>query len=266
MHKSEFISKLKYKMKEIFPIQNNGDFIIYSPFTVNLFSINGVPLCSLNILDKDNENIQCITHCTAMFNNDIVLFTAHKDGLIIIWKVLNKDLDETELNEKNKNKNKNKKNKIFLKEYLYAYNYRNYMNSGIKLSECQLQREFEEIFIRYLSGYKKNKNKNNNFVTYMKISNDLDYMILMDNEKNIYILNNNDNNQEPKKKNNSNNNINNLNQKCLYCDRELTNDGLNSSLIQVKDCKTFVCVNQDINICEECEKRLEHAENFLYTN
>ena len=67
----------------------------------------------------------------------------------------------------------------------------------------------------------------------MKISNDLDYMILMDNEKNIYILNNNDNNQEPKKKNNSNNNINNLNQKCLYCDRELTNDGLNSSLIQV---------------------------------
>ena len=266
MHKSEFISKLKYKMKEIFPIQNNGDFIIYSPFTVNLFSINGVPLCSLNILDKDNENIQCITHCTAMFNNDIVLFTAHKDGLIIIWKVLNKDLGEAELNEKNKNKNKNKKNKIFLKEYLYAYNYRNYMNSGIKLSECQLQREFEEIFIRYLSGYKKNKNKNNNFVTYMKISNDLDYMILMDNEKNIYILNNNDNNQEPKKKNNSNNNINNLNQKCLYCDRELTNDGLNSSLIQVKDCKTFVCVNQDINICEECEKRLEHAENFLYTN
>ena len=135
-------------MKEIFPIQNNGDFIIYSPFTVNLFSINGVPLCSLNILDKDNENIQCITHCTAMFNNDIVLFTAHKDGLIIIWKVLNKDLGEAELNEKNKNKNKNKKNKIFLKEYLYAYNYRNYMNSGIKLSECQLQREFEEIFIR----------------------------------------------------------------------------------------------------------------------
>ena len=259
MHKSEFISKSKYKMKEIIPIQNNGDFIIYSPYTVNLFSINGVPLCSLNILDKI-ENTQSITYCTAAFNNDILLFTAHKDGLIIIWKILNEDVNDSELNEKDKNKKK--KNKIFLKEYLYAYNYRNYKNSGIKLSECQLQRKFEEIFIRYLSNYKKNKNKNNNYVTYMKISNDLDYMILMDNEKNIYVLTNNDNIQEQKKKNSTNNNFN---QRCLYCDKELNDDRLNSSL-QLKDCKTFVCVDQEINICEECEKRLKHAENFLYTN
>ena len=255
MHKSAFVSKLKYRMKEIIPIQNNGDFIIYSSYTVHLFSINGVPLCSLNILDKINENIQTITYCTAAFNNDVLLFTAHKDGLIIIWKILNKDINETELNEKS-----SKKNKIFLKEYLYAYNYRNYMNSGIKLSECQLQRKFEEIFIRFLSNYKKNKNSN--YVTYMKISNDLDYIILIDNEKNIYILNNNDNIQETKEKNSNNNS----NQICLYCDRELTDGGFESSLIQVKDCKTFVCVNQDINICEECEKRLKHAENFLYTN
>ena len=88
-------------------------------------------------------------------------------------------------------------------------------------------------------------------------------MIMIDNEKNIYIMNNNDNIQESKKKNITNNNCN---KRCLYCDRELTDDGLNTSLIKLKDCKTFVCVNQEINICEECKKRLNHAENFLYTN
>jgi hypothetical protein len=193
MHKSIFLSKLKYKMKEIIPIQNNGDFIIYSSYSVYLFSINGVPLCSLNLFDKNNENIQSITCCTAAFNNDVVLFTAHKDGLIIVWKILNKDTNDSELAESDKEQ----KPKIFLKEYLYAYNFRNYMNSGIKLSECQLQRKFVEIFIRYLSI---KKNKTINYITFMKISNDLDYMILMDNEKNIYMMDNNEIIPEEKKK------------------------------------------------------------------
>ena len=256
MHKSIFLSKLKYKMKEIIPLQNNGDFIIYSSYSVYLFSINGVPLCSLNLFDKNNENIQSITCCTAAFNNDVVLFTAHKDGLIIVWKILNKDIDDSELAESDKKQ----KPKIFLKEYLYAYNFRNYMNSGIKLSECQLQRKFVEIFIRYLSNYKKNKTSN--YVTYMKISNDLDYMILMDNEKNIYMMDNNEIIPEENKKNNHSQ------QRCIYCDRELIDDEYNSSLIEVKDSKTFVPLrrNDNNNICEECEKRLQHAENFLYTN
>ena len=134
------------------------------------------------------------------------------------------------------------------------------MNSGIKLSECQLQRKFVEIFIRYLSNYKKNKTSN--YVTFMKISNDLDYMILMDNEKNIYMMDNNEIIPEENKKNNHSQ------QRCIYCDRELIDDEYNSSLIEVKDSKTFVPLrtNDNNNICEECEKRLQHAENFLYTN
>ena len=134
------------------------------------------------------------------------------------------------------NQIRNKNQKFFLKEYLYAYNFRNYMNSGIKLSECQLQRKFVEIFIRYLSI---KKNKTINYITFMKISNDLDYMILMDNEKNIYMMDNNEIIPEEKKKNNRSQ------QRCLYCNGDLIDDDYDSSLIQVKDCKTFVLLRSN---------------------
>ena len=94
MHISHFLTNIHYKMKEIIPLSWNGDFIIYSSYTVNLFSINGIPLCQLNLFDKIYEDLNSITCCTAVFIYDVILFTAHKDGYIIIWKVKNKNRTE----------------------------------------------------------------------------------------------------------------------------------------------------------------------------
>ena len=98
MHKCEFLSKLKYKKKEIIPLLNNTDFIIYSSYSVHLFSINRLPLYSLNLFDKFYEHLQSITCCSAVFIYDDILFTVHKDGSIIILKILNKGANDSELN------------------------------------------------------------------------------------------------------------------------------------------------------------------------
>ena len=76
-----------------------------------------------------------------------------------------------------------------MKEYLFNYNYRDCANASIKLGQNELRRKFEEILIKQLHTHKKNK-LNSNYVTFMKMSYDMDYMILIDNEKNLYILTN----------------------------------------------------------------------------
>ena len=91
MHIVTYYNKYRFqcKIKDIITFPNNGDFLIYSSITVHLFSINGVPLCELNLLDKVNECIQNITYCKAVFLYDVILFTGHEDFSVIIWKVRN---------------------------------------------------------------------------------------------------------------------------------------------------------------------------------
>ena len=264
MHKNIYLSKSHFKMKEIIPLQSNGDFIIYSSYSVYLFSINGVPLCSLNLFEKEYQDLHIITCCRAVFIYDVTLFTAHKDGSIKIWKMLNKNVDDDFESQ----------NKHFLKEYLYTYNFRNYMNSGINIREIELQRKFEEIACKNLPNPKKNKIYNN-YVTFMKISNNLDFMILIDNEKNMYILNNNDNTERKMS----------FIQKfiskpcCDNCGKELIDDfGIRPSLIGAKFdddnslnglSKSYTIKKQSNKkkniICKDCEEKLRHTENYLYT-
>lgn len=264
MHKNIYLSKSHFKMKEIIPLQSNGDFIIYSSYSVYLFSINGVPLCSLNLFEKEYQDLHIITCCRAVFIYDVTLFTAHKDGSIKIWKMLNKNVDD----------NFESQNKHFLKEYLYTYNFRNYMNSGINIREIELQRKFEEIACKNLPNPKKNKIYNN-YVTFMKISNNLDFMILIDNEKNMYILNNNDTTERKMS----------FIQKfiskpcCDNCGKELIDDfGIRPSLIGAEfdddNCLNGLSKSLTIKkqsnkkknkICKDCEEKLRHTENYLYT-
>jgi hypothetical protein len=82
-----YLTDIPYPIKNILPIFNNGDFIIYTSLSVHLFSINGIPLCELNLIEKSNQNISLITCCTVAFLDDVVLFTGHKDGSINIWKI-----------------------------------------------------------------------------------------------------------------------------------------------------------------------------------
>ena len=263
MHRSCYLTKYKHEMKEILPLNVNGDFIIYSSYSVNLFSINGVPLCSLNLFDSEYESLSIITKCQAIFIHDVTLFTAHKDGYIIIWKIINQNSDEN-FDIGGGESYEDKKNKLFLKEYLYGYNFRNYANSGLKLKEYQIQRRFEQIFSSKLSSH---HHKNNNYITFMKFSRDLDLMILSDNENNIYVMTNSDS------KNRKNTLTNMFKQKCMNCNKEIIDIGIRPSLVHAKtqnytNSISLTSNNKDKKkklICEECEQKLKHTENFLYT-
>ena len=109
----------------------------------------------------------------------------------------------------------------------------------------------------------------------MKMSNDLDYMIIIDNEKNIYILTNFDSLEH--KKTSIVDKIR-PKQRCCNCDKEIIDIGIRPSLIEAKISNNFEMLTTPNNntfqkndnnnqlICEECEQKLQHTENFLYTN
>jgi len=80
----------------------------------------------LNLL-KEYTDISKISYCFAIFSGDIILFTGHKDGSLIIWKMKTK---------------KYAQNKKFLSEYYYNYSF-NFDLTNIK--NYELRRQFEII-------------------------------------------------------------------------------------------------------------------------
>ena len=257
-----------YKMKNILTFADNGDFLIYSSVSIHLFSINGVPLCELNLL-KEKKDIPKISYCDALFSGDIILFTGHKDGSVIIWKLKTK---------------KYNKEKIFLPEYNYNYSF-DFDNKDIK--KYELRREFEIITKVEQSDDMKIP------IKYMKISNDLNYMLIINKNKNIFILSGkteDDNNNSIKE--NENNIIIDENKKkniCQICKKEYDYDeenniiknNNNNNIQDNKDEKEkehdFEIVDKKIlvdkimeekikiddeNICINCQKELE---NYLYS-
>ena len=258
MNISHFLSNTQYRMKEILPLSWNGDFIIYSSYVVNLFTINGIPLCQLNLFEKNNETLYSITCCKAVFLYDVILFTAHKDGCIIIWKI--------------RTKISNSKKPI-LEEYSYGYNTKNFRHNKAKVKNYELQREFEKIRTIYCRDDSKT------YFNFMKMSSDLNYMILIDNKKNLYIMTNKKENFTLK----SFHKIKNKD-KCSYCNKNVNEKEIKPIDINLfenrtksqqfeayfytdKDNKNSQNMKIDNNqkiICEECKNRLEHSENFLY--
>jgi hypothetical protein len=195
----------QYKIKDIIAFPNNGDFLIYSSITVHLFSINGVPLCELNLLDKVYESISKITCCKAVFLYDVILFTAHEDFSVIIWKVKNKNTLKN-FNERVSYIYNNNKSKSFLNEYYYNYDFNNDdSNYNYNIQECELKRKFEIVSQIKIE---EDLNINNLSINFMKMSQDMSYMIILDNKKNIYILSNFDDYKEENINSGGNNNLN----------------------------------------------------------
>ena len=300
MHKIPYFTEnycnYQYKIKDIVPLFNDGDFIIYSPLTVHLFTINGIPICDLNLLDI-GYNIENITYCVAVFLYDVILFTAHKNGSIYIWKVQNKNttekFDEREssiFNNNNKSKS-SKSSKSFLPEYDYCYSF-NFNINNIK--DFEIQRKFDIV-----SQIKIDKN---DFpIRYMKMSNDMSYMIVINENKNMFILSNF---EEDNNVNINNNNDNgyylSLNKKkkiyCSWCSKEIEDcyyratyitsikniknednndfeiiDGMNLFIDHEENIKEEEKKKEDNKkgkdytyICEECRQKLGHVENYLY--
>ena len=266
----------QYKIKDILPLNNNGDFIVYSSLTVHLFSINGIPLSELNILDNFHNDISYITHCVGIFLYDVILFTGHKDGSIYIWKVINRNHSEI-FGEKNHSIVNENKNKSFLKEYKYGYSF-NFNSKDIK--NFELQRKFDII-----NNIKIEQN-NNYPIKYMKMSNDMSYMIVLTENKKIFILSSFDEDN-----NNSNNDIGNTNKKkkiyCCWCKKEIEDSYFRTTYItsikniknddnefEIIDTLEDYKINEDEErnkkkkdytyICEECKKKLVNIENYLY--
>ena len=258
-----------FKMKNIITFADNGDFLIYSSLSVHLFSINGVPLCELNLL-KEYTDISKISYCSAIFSGDIILFTGHKDGSFIIWKMKTKKYEQ---------------NKKFLSEYYYNYSF-NFDLTNIK--NYELRRQFEII-----TKIEQN-NDMKNPIKYMTISNDMNYMLIINKNKDIFLLNgkiDNDNNKKDRKE--SENIIkkgeNTKRRKiiCKICKKEYTeniedlNNNIEKSEIQINKNEIrkeseFEIVDrdelvdkiieerskiEDENICDNCKNNLE---NYLY--
>ena len=188
MHIVDFLYEFPKKIKDIIPLSFYGDFLIYTSLNVFLFNINGVPLCELNLLNKENENLSKIKYVTACFIYDVILFTAHENGTINLWKVKNKNVFDN-YNERISYIFNEKNTKSFLSEYNYAYNVYYYENNNINIfsnnkiiNEYELQRKFD------LVSRIKISEKINSSIIFMKMSSEMNYMLILDEKMNIYIL------------------------------------------------------------------------------
>ena len=258
-----------YKMKNIYTFADNGDFIIYSSLSVNLFSINGVPICELNLLKDEKNIIPKISYCVAAFTGDVILFTGHKDGSVIIWKMI------TLKSKENKDE--------FLQEYYYNYSF-NFDLSNI--NRYLLRRKFEIII-------KVEQNKDMKIpIKFMKLSHDMNYLLIIYENKNIFILNktaeeNNNNINEKKETDNTSSNNENKTKKifCSICKKEFDDNHIIDNDIEnfeIKDNEeeekdnNFEIVNKhevidkiieeknkfdNDNICSNC---ITDLEDYLY--
>ena len=269
--------KFQYKIKDIITFAYNGDFIIYSSMTVHLFSINGVPLCELNLLDKVNESLSQITYCNAIFLYDVILFTGHKDFSIAIWRVKNKNTQQN-FNERVSYVYNNTNSKFFLNEYYYNYDYDiENNNNDYNIQECELRRKFEIVSQIKME---EDLDSNNLSINYMKMSQDMSYMIILDNKKDVYILSNFDDYKEDNYNNNSNNNLSKYSNSsssanifghfkdkkmhCISCLKEIEDNYYRPSMI--KSFKGENDEDSDINTVDSLFSSKMVDENTYYIN
>ena len=292
MHVVPYCTKEYYnyqcKIKDIISLNNNGDFIIYSSLTVHLFSINGIPICDLNLLDTAHNHITNITYCVPVFLFEVILFTGHKNGSIIIWKIKNKNKFDNANDRISSIFNTNIA-KLFLPEYNFGYSFNFDLN---KLKDFELRRTFDVV--------NQIKVDMNFPIKYMKMSNDMSYMLIINEKKNIFILGNFENENNNINVNNNNNNANNKKKKmlCSWCNNEiidcyyratyitsLSNIENENNDFEVIDKIDIFNINEDEEnnkkedekkkesnkknknytyICEECKQKIVQTENYLY--
>ena len=270
----------QYKIKDIISLNNNGDFIVYSSITVHLFSINGIPICDLNLLDKGHNRISNITYCVPVFLFDVILFTGHKDGTIYIWKVKNKNQKDNS-NERT-SYSPNNTMKKFLHEYNFGYSFNCDLNN---IKDYELKRQFDIVNHIIIDI--------NIPIKYMKMSSDMSYMILINKNKKIFIL------SYFGDENNTNNDIFSKNKKiiCSNCGKNINDTYYPANFIislsnienedyEIIDSIDHLLINDNLDkkkedekkkdiekkdkdkdisyICEECKHRIVHIENYLY--
>ena len=225
-----------------------GDFIISSSKNVVLMNINGLFLSQINnVHSKINS---CCISVIPMTESDLFLFTGHKDGSLIIYKLIN--------NCGNMDFNNNKNNSNIINElYHEAYNnkktnYRKYLdNNNLSL--------IFDIVIKIKCSV--------NPIRFIKLTEDLTEIICIDNKNKIIYLNYEKyfvNRKENKHKKNL--------KSCPMC-----NSAISSSKILCHLCGKKLCANCKIEkilpeysfknpkaICEDCLQIINSTNKMLY--
>ena len=225
-----------------------GDFIVSSSKNVVLMNINGLFLSQMNnIPSKINS---CCISVIPMTESDLFLFTGHKDGSLIISKLINTG------SNMGLNDNKDISN-IINKLYHETYNniekkYRNYLdNNNLSLAF--------DIVIKIKCS--------ENPIRFIKLTEDLTEIICIDNKNKIIYLNYEKyfvNRKENKNKKNL--------KVCPMC-----NAPISSSKILCHLCGKKLCANCKIEkilaeysfknpkaICEECLQIINSTNKMLY--
>ena len=242
IHVVKFLTGTKFLIKDILPIYSNGDFIVYTKFTVYLFSINGVPLCELNLF-KSSYELYPIIYANASFVGDCTLFLSHQDGKISFWIIIDKNIKCEKHNRYSINNYNDNKEKI-LNDYRYAYN----DNSKIKNNEDRKLMRFFNL-VHLICHPKKIP-----FI-FMKINDEKNYMLLIDKEYNFFYL------------------ISVLQKKtsmfqifksklCSVCEQTIQNSKKN--LITLGQSNDKSNQKENILVCEKCRNSLTNGENILY--
>ena len=225
-----------------------GDFIVSSSKNVVLMNINGLFLSQMNnIHSKINS---CCISVIPMTESDLFLFTGHKDGTLIVSKLIN--------NCGNVEANNNKNNEKIIDElYHEAYNnkatnYRKYLDKN-NLS----------LVFDFVIKIKCSENP----IRFIKLTEDLTEIICIDNKNKIIYLNYEKyfiNRKENKHKKNL--------KTCPMC-----NAAISSSKIVCHLCGKKLCANCKIEkilpeysfknpkaICEDCLQIINSTNKMLY--
>ena len=243
IHKVQFLTNTKYPIKDILPIYSNGDFVVYTKFTVYLFSINGVPLCDLDILENKSYEFYPIIYATASFVGDCILFLSHMDGTISIWIVMDKNI-KSEKHERFIIDIYSKKKEKALNDIRYTY----CENNKIKNKEDRnLMRRFNlESFICH---------PNKLPFIFMKINDEKNYMLLIDSNYNVFYMNSNIQKKFSMLKIFKSN-------VCSVCEDDI-NENIKNNLPNDNSNQSNKKDN-NILVCGKCKDSLTKSENILY--
>jgi hypothetical protein len=248
---SMFTNQIKYS--SICPY--TGDFIVSSSKNLVLMNINGVFLSQMN--DVESKINSCFITIIHMTESDLFLFTGHKNGFLIVSKLVN-DLN---LNLMNANK---------------------FVPSNSDDKKTQINSVYQEAFKTTEKNYRKYLDNNNltlhfdtvikvacsqNPIRFIKLTEDLTEVICIDNKnKLIYIT-------YEKFFTNRKENKNQTNLKtCPMC-----KSAISSSKILCHLCGKKLCSNCKIEkilpeysfknpkpICEECLQIIDSTNKMLY--
>ena len=225
-----------------------GDFIISSSKNVVLMNINGLFLSQMNnIHSKINS---CCISVIPMTESDLFLFTGHKDGSLIISKLLN--------NFNNNENDSNKNNRKIIDElYHEAY------NNKVKDYRKYLHRNNLSLVFDIVIKIKCSENP----IRFIKLTEDLTEIICIDHKNKIIYLNYEKyfiNRKENKHKKNL--------KTCPMC-----NTAISSSKILCHLCGKKLCANCKIEkilpeysfkspkaICEDCLQIINSTNKMLY--